>query len=182
MPSGFFLLRLVTKKILLRPCYCSPVMVTQKGLYKNQSSIFNHKQMKRRSVFLATAFAVGLMFTSCSSDDSSSSASGSLEGKWNFETVKYNNLPEEGYEGNQTGCAKDYLQFKANGVYTNGDYEDGCQLTTTNGEYTRSGNTVTLDGDVGTITKLTSSEMKVRTVVESEQGTEIVMVVTFKKA
>lgn len=146
--------------------------------------------MKKTKMMLAGLFGAAMLFTSCSSDDSSSSSSSSLVGKWNFDTVQYSaagqSAPEEPYEDNEPGCAKDYLEFKEDGTLIEGDYwSSECTLETSTGTYTKSGNkvTITFDGEssTATIMSVNDSQLKVKT-TETWEGVTVTTIIKFKKA
>jgi hypothetical protein len=147
--------------------------------------------MKRKNVFVLTAFAVATMFTSCSSDDSSGpSTKGDLVGKWEFSKQSFTGLgqtsPEQDYEGNVPGCAKDYLQFNADGTGVEGDYVQGCDLISTAIGWSRNGKTISIgnaDGDIvsGEIIELTASKLRVKS-QESISGVPVTVNVTFTRA
>ncbi|ESU21297.1 hypothetical protein FCR2A7T_05940 [Flavobacterium cauense R2A-7] len=130
--------------------------------------------MKKITILFAFALVLGLSFASCNKDDdsSSSSSSASLEGKWNFSkedtTVDDTEILVD-YNGNESGCSKDYIMINANGTISSVDYDSfnsPCEVFTDNGTWVRSGNSlsVTLGGETFTseILTLTSSELKVR--------------------
>lgn len=132
--------------------------------------------MKRVSILVASAFVLGLTFTSCSSDDDSSG--GSIIGKWNFSTEKVSfggqTITEGAYSDNQEGCNKDYYEF-AEATLVEGDYYGSeCTLDTYTMTYTRSGNTLTItdDGDVSTmeVISVNSNTLVLRSVEATEAG------------
>ena len=69
--------------------------------------------MKKINVLFVSVLALGMTLASCSTDDSPSSTSGSVEGKWIYNKTAYTYLgvvnPEENYAGNELGCFKDYI-------------------------------------------------------------------------
>lgn len=135
---------------------------------------------------MLSALMSGLMFTSCSSDDGNT-ISGPLEGKWNFDNVSYTvsgiTSPEEDYEGNQTGCPADYVEFVTGGVYHEGDYTNtACELSVDNGTWVRTNNTITINGvEDGTIVKLTETALKVK-YTTTEEGFTVTANISFTKA
>ena len=107
-------------------------------------------------------FAI-LSFTlaSCSDDEESGDLNSSVIGTWKVETMK---ISDDWWQ-------IDYCQFAEGGKYTNvtvvyfdGDYD----IHPSTSRWSQSGNKITIDGDTGTITKISSSSMTV-----SFQGLEI---------
>lgn len=151
--------------------------------------------MKKLGILIASAFLVGMTFTSCSSDDDSSSNNellGSVVGKWNFSTEKYYEngvLVQEGpYSENAPGCSPDYLELFENETAINGDYSNDnsqCTLITYPSMYTRSENTllVTEDGDVSIIqiVEVTSTKLVLKS-NDTYNGMAVSAELTFTKA
>jgi hypothetical protein len=148
--------------------------------------------MKKKVIILfVSALVLGMTFASCSNDDDSP-APASVEGKWNFskmsETVNGVTSSEEDYDGNEPGCVKDYIEFKAGGVFNESDYFDlgsGCELDLTIGTWSKSGNiiTITLEGVVTSVevVSVSSSVLKVK-FSETDGGITTVINTIFTKA
>lgn len=143
--------------------------------------------MKKFSIALASALVLGLSFTSCSSDDNGGGVTAEkLAGKWEFSKQKYSvggqALPEEDYDDNEVGCAKDYIIFNENGTYEEGDYwSSECTLDTWDGAYTLDGKTITVDGQDVIVQTLSGTTLKLKTSY-SEEGVAYTVVMTLKKA
>lgn len=144
--------------------------------------------MRKITILVASAFAFGLTFTSCSGDDDSNG--GSIVAKWNFSTVKYTVNGTVAYNGpyddNEVGCASDNIEIFENGTALETDYfNSDCDFETYPSTYTRDGNTLTVtdDGDVTEIeiVELTSSKLVLRSSDTFEGDTQI-SEITFTKA
>ncbi len=101
----------------------------------------------KKSILFASALVLGLTFTSCSTDEDGEV--GSVEGKWNFSTYTVTTSgitsPVQDYDGNEPGCAKDYVELLASGVAKDGDYSGGdCELDITTGAWVQDGSTLTI--------------------------------------
>lgn len=127
--------------------------------------------MKKINVLFVSALALGITFASCSSDDSPTPTSASVEGKWIYNKTAYTYLgvvnPEENYAGNELGCVKDYIEFKAGGVYADGDYTGtDCLLIRNDGTWSKSGNIITVASSglaaQYELVSVTSSELKMK--------------------
>lgn len=128
--------------------------------------------MKNIYILFVSALVLGLSFASCNEDDDSSNSSAQLEGKWIFSkegAITDGNEELWDYKGNEDGCSKDYIMVNSNGSLTDVDYDSTdspCQMFTTNGTWTRSGNNLTINIEevslTGEIVNLTSSELKVK--------------------
>lgn len=99
-------------------------------------------------LFLSTAFAVATL-TACSSSSSDNDGNNPslIVGSWeSYKLSLYkdgNLIGEELYENN-CDTNKDYVVFNANGTMKNYDYNYDCTLTTSDGEYSIDGNTITV--------------------------------------
>ncbi|MFT6689344.1 MAG: hypothetical protein ACJAX7_002377 [Saprospiraceae bacterium] len=128
--------------------------------------------MKKIIVSFVFVLLLGLVFNSCSSDDSSSTpTSTSVVGKWNFSKVSYTfngqSSPEADYDGNEQGCSKDYIEFKANGVYNEADYSStACVEELSVGTWSKEGSLLTITDDTDTVSVeiigVTTSTLKVK--------------------
>ncbi|UOK42268.1 MULTISPECIES: lipocalin family protein [Flavobacterium] len=128
--------------------------------------------MKDIYILFVSALVLGLSFASCNEDDDSSNSSAQLEGKWIFSkegSITDGNEELWDYEGNEDGCSKDYIMVNSNGSLTDVDYDSTdspCQMFTTNGTWTRSGNNLTINIEeisfTGEIVNLTSRELKLK--------------------
>ncbi|WP_116789766.1 lipocalin family protein [Flavobacterium psychrotrophum] len=88
-----------------------------------------------------------ILLVSCSDDDSSSSVSAEkLIGKWYPTTTQIKGLKAEPYE-NDCATAKDYTEFKANGVGTDVYYDTDCDSNSDNITYTLTGKKITINFD-----------------------------------
>lgn len=144
--------------------------------------------MKKFSILLVSALALGLTFTSCTNDDDNTM--GSVEGKWNFNKVSYTTsgitTPEQDFDDNEPGCNKDYIELLTGGVAKAGDYYDAsCSLDVSTGVWTRSGNTITIvdSGDVETleIVSVSATALKLKSTY-TEGTTSVTVNVSFTKA
>jgi len=153
--------------------------------------IHNLKEISMKKTIMFFVFTLGLVmfFPSCSSDDDSSN-SASVVGKWNFSKMStvINGVasPEMDYDGNETGCAKDFLEFKSGGIYTETDYfGSACELDSSTGTWIQSGSTITITEGPDVITaqviSVTSSVLKVKA-TETDSGITITVNITFTKA
>jgi hypothetical protein len=144
--------------------------------------------MKKLIILFVFAVVAGLNFTSCSSDDDNTSST-SIEGKWNFSkfstTVNGVTSPEMDYEGNETGCPKDFIEIKTGGVFVDGDYSgSSCTLDSFTGTWAKSGNTLTITAESETFTveliSVTSSSMKIKS-SETFNGETVIVNMTFTR-
>lgn len=128
--------------------------------------------MKKTITSFVFALFLGVVFSSCSKDDSpSSSSSASVVGKWNFSkmsfTINGTTSPEMDYDDNEPGCTKNYIEFKTAGVYNEAEYSGTtCVLDLTVGTWSQSGSQLTISAD-GTPTSVevlsvTSTMLKVK--------------------
>jgi hypothetical protein len=151
----------------------------------NVVNYLNKINMKKTIISFVFALFLGLVFTSCSKDDSPSSASASVVGKWNYSKISFTingvTSPEIDYDDDEPGCSKDYIEFKTAGVYNEGDYSGTtCVLDLTVGTWSETGSqlTITADGTPASleILSVTSSTLKVKVKEGADSGT-----VTFVK-
>ena len=103
--------------------------------------------MKKSIILFLLAITSGIVFTSCTKDDSGPVDMNFIEGKWNFNkstatssgfTIPYST----DYFKNEDGCNKDYIQFIAGGVAKYGNYTTGCAFEEKSGTWVQSGNTI----------------------------------------
>lgn len=146
--------------------------------------------MKKLIMLFVFTLVSGLNFTSCTSDNESSSSSSSIVGKWNFSkfttTVSGVTSPEMDWADNEPGCPKNYVEFKTDGVFNGASYSGStCVLDISSGTWVQSGSTVTLT--LGTevttfqVVSVTSSTLKIKT-TETDSGVTYTLNVTFTKA
>ena len=118
--------------------------------------------MKNRLLFLGLA---ALMLTSCSNDDDNSTSIDSTEltKKWYYSSTVFGGttFPYDDHEA----CGKDYIEFVEGGVLRDVDVWD-CEEDVYLMAWDLNGNKITLsdglDTAVGTIKKLTDSELHVQ--------------------
>lgn len=116
--------------------------------------------------------AVVALMTSCSDDDSSSTAVNETTlsaGKWYYSSTKYSALGQAVDQAYEHECttSKDYIAF-ANGVLSDSYHDSDCDEYIDTAAYTISGKTVTVDygeGDTETYTvkSLSSSKLVLET-------------------
>lgn len=109
-------------------------------------------KMKKLGILVASVLLAGMAFTSCASDDDSNNV-GSVVGKWNFSTQKITSngvvINEGPYNGNEQGCATDYIELFDDNTVATGDYNENCELDVTTSTYTRTGNVLNVtDGEI----------------------------------
>ena len=145
--------------------------------------------MKKLIILFVFVLVTGLNLTSCSSDNESTSSS-SIVGKWNFSkySTTFNGVtsPEMDYDGNESGCPKDFIEFKTGGVYNEGDYSGStCVLDSFAGTWVQSGSNITITEGTDVITaqvvSVSSSVLKVKA-TETDSGVTITVNITFVKA
>lgn len=103
--------------------------------------------MKKSIILFLLAITSGIVFTSCTKDDSGPVDMNFIEGKWNFNkstatssgfTIPYST----DYFKNEEGCNKDYIQFIAGGVAKYGNYTTACAFEEKSGTWLQTGNTI----------------------------------------
>ena len=138
--------------------------------------------MKTFKILIATVVLSAFTLTSCSKDDDNVQVPTSIVGKWNYsmEVTQTNVGTSVGpeiiveYTGDEVGCDRDFLEFKADmsvrkGVF-NKNVQNVCTEDAISGTYTKTGDNITINLPVmaeeteeynGTfkITKLTSSQL-----------------------
>jgi Lipocalin-like domain len=120
--------------------------------------------MKNLILILVTLFALA----SCSKSDDNNSTSGNIVGKWSIDKAGAieNGVDVAAFEGNFTGCQKDYTQFLADGTHRLGDYTNAaCNLSVAIGTWTKEGNTIKISGGqfaTYEIESLTETTMKLK--------------------
>jgi hypothetical protein len=138
--------------------------------------------MKKLKMAMFSALALGLAFTSCGDDDSSSNTSGKLEGKWIYSQEKEGDGALTDYE-HTVGCDKDYILISAEAIKDVWFDKEGteCVENSDSVTYTREGNVITTQDGVGTIDKLTATELVVSSIEIGEGGTTVKYVSTYKR-
>lgn len=147
--------------------------------------------MKKIKVALVLLVTGALSLTSCSSDDSGSSAS--IEGKWNPEKTvikSSGNTITQKYDENEAGCDKDYIEFVSGGVLRNVIWFKNAENVCTENAaapqvWSKTDNELSISGGEfdGTydIAKLSGSELRLVS-QESFGGVAATVTVYFKKA
>ncbi|WP_159800349.1 lipocalin family protein [Flavobacterium sp. MK4S-17] len=114
-------------------------------------------------------FALGfaaLFMVSCSDDDNEAVIRKSeLTRTWYPASYKVGNTVTP--HDHQAGCNRDNISFDEEGSFMQVEYAEGCAVTTSTGEYSVSGNRITINiGEqttVGTIKELTENKLVVVT-------------------
>ena len=147
--------------------------------------------MKKISVLFVCASVLSTFLSSCSKDDDSPSTSSSaIEGKWNYNKLSYSQngmtTPEVDHPENEAGCTKDFVEFKAGGILNIGDYTTGCAFTQYSGTWTKTGNNLTASAptlgmsETFEIVSVTATELKLR-VTQTQAGITITFNESFTK-
>jgi hypothetical protein len=146
------------------------------------------KNMKKK--LFVCALVLSTVLFSCSKDDSPSTSSSEIEGKWNYNKLSYSQsgvtTPEVDHPENETGCTKDFVEFKAGGILNIGDYTTGCAFTQYPGTWTKAGNNLTVSApsvgmsDTFEIVSVTATELKLR-VTHTQSGITITVNESFTK-
>lgn len=130
--------------------------------------------MKKITIFCLSMLAVAFSLTSCNKDDNSGSGDAAgIQGKWTYHKEGGMFEGEEilmAYEGNEEGCAKDYITIGATSfVETDYDSFDApCEVFTYEASYVKSGNTLSVTWpdeetpETFEIVTLTNSELKIK--------------------
>ena len=130
--------------------------------------------MKNVKLLLAGVLIAGLSFTSCSKDDdNSSSTDGNIVGKWTptkTVTSVSNQEVEAEYTSNEPGCEKDFTEFVEGGVlkdviYYKNSSEVCTQDADATSTWSKTGTSLTIDGDTYEVTRLTGSELRFKSTV-----------------
>jgi hypothetical protein len=126
--------------------------------------------MKKVYLLFVSILIFGVLFTSCTKDDSGPVDMNLIEGKWNFNkstatssgiTIPY---PTD-YFKNEDGCNKDYIDIKTGGIVKYADSSLNCVLIEKDGTWTQSANTITINVTgtslIGTfnVTSLSATEL-----------------------
>ncbi len=119
--------------------------------------------------FLAITF-LSVIISCSKDDDNSSSSTENIVGKWSVDkagAIENGNEIDVGpFEGNITGCQKDYSEFLANGNYKLGDYSNAqCNLSEVAGTWAKEGNIIKISGGqfaTYEIVSLTETSMKLK--------------------
>lgn len=127
-----------------------------------------------KATFLtASALLMVLGFSSCDKDDDKYELpAATLTGKWFYSKVGTTIGGAEvlgDYDGNETGCSKDYIELGNGGQYADVDYDSTdspCEVFTDTGSYAVTGNTVVIDTGEDTVTatllNLSYTELKLK--------------------
>lgn len=135
--------------------------------------------MKQIKVLLA-AVIITAFSASCSSDDNGDSTSGNIMAKWTptktVTSLNGNNQDPANYSGNEAGCDKDYTEFLTGGVVKDVVfYHNAAEACTEDADasstWSKNGNTLVIDGDSYEITKLTGSELRYKSTVQTGGAT-----------
>ena len=128
--------------------------------------------MKTKSILVALILSIGLLTSSCSSNENDGNTIAPIIGKWGIVKVGTNINGVETLTDapqNQNGCDHDFINLKIDNSLTTGDYSSlvsPCALSTLSGTYTKSGGTLTtvINGATTTydIVNLTLSELKLK--------------------
>lgn len=125
----------------------------------------------RKTILMLFMFTASVMsFVSCSSDDSDSSSSSNIVGKWQHEKAGGILGGEEILLPYEHDCPtkKDYIEFLSNGTGRSYYYDQNCQLEEggEGGTWDKSGNILTLSGEDGTnefeILTLNNTTLKIK--------------------
>ena len=105
--------------------------------------------MKKTSIVFFLSLILGILFSSCTKDDSGPVDMNYIAAKWNFNkstatsgafTIPYST----DYFKNEDGCNKDYIELVVGGVAKYGNYTTACAFEERTGTWTQSGNTITI--------------------------------------
>lgn len=127
--------------------------------------------MKKVAILFISVLSLGLSLTSCNKDDGSTDSnttSASLEGKWSYSKIDYSPVGGvEDYPFNNEGCSKNFLELKANGITSEGEYfGDECTLDLYAGTWTKDGNTITVTSEewsnVYTLVSVSATELRLK--------------------
>ncbi|WP_396161330.1 lipocalin family protein [Flavobacterium sp.] len=114
--------------------------------------------MKKTILLFVSILFLGLSLNSCDSDDSGSSTSGNIVGKWEFSkqgTIVSGSEVLTNYE--HASCGKDSFRFLADNSMIDYYYEDNptngfCYDYTDEATWTKDGNTITINYGAGDVT------------------------------
>jgi hypothetical protein len=138
------------------------------------------KTMKKLSVLFVAALALGMSFVSCDKDDDKDAA---IEGKWYFSKLAYTYgttaIPEIDFP-NACSTKKDFIELKTGGVSIEGSYDSECVLDQYTSTWSKSGNTLVLDGENFEILSLTNTTIKVKSSY-TEEGETVSEVTTLTR-
>ena len=140
--------------------------------------------MKKTILLFVSVLTLGLVSTSCSSDDDAEGAS--IVGKW--EVSKEGTLvgTVEDLEVYEHACTtKDNIEFKANGTVVSSFYYGiDCISESDSGTYTKSGNTVTFTDEDGSypfiIKELSATTLKFYDTYE-EDGVQVTEIIVYTR-
>jgi hypothetical protein len=138
------------------------------------------KKMSKLSVLFVAALALGMSFVSCDKDDDKDAA---IEGKWYFSKFAYTigttAIPEIDYP-NACSSKKDFIELKTGAVSIIGLYNSECVLGQDTSTWSKSGNTLVLDGESVEILSLTNTTIKVKSSY-TEEGETVSEVTTLTR-
>jgi hypothetical protein len=138
------------------------------------------KKMSKLSVLFVAALALGMSFVSCDKDDDKDAA---IEGKWYFSKIAYtigtDATPETDYQ-NDCSTKKDFIELKTGGVSIEGFHNSECVLDQDTSTWSKSGNTLVLDGESVEILSLTNTTIKVKSSY-TEEGETVSVVTTLTR-
>ena len=129
--------------------------------------------MKKSFLLFVSIVSLSLTFNSCSNDDDNNSAtSGTIVGEWEFlkeGTIVSGTEFLTAYE-HTSGCNKDYIEFKSNGIAEDYSYEKpsgSCIEYVDAATWTKDGNALSINyggGDFfdGEILTLNSTTLKIK--------------------
>ena len=96
-----------------------------------------------KKLFFFIVIIISLL--SCNKDENV--VAPSIVGKWNFEKQIYTEnttiYPEENYP-NEAGCNKNYIELTSSNTFKEIDYYSNCTYMAYNGNWTKSGNTISI--------------------------------------
>ena len=129
--------------------------------------------MKTKNIIVALALSIGLLITSCSSNDENEGDTlAPITGKWGLVKVGVNVGGVETLTDppqNVSGCDHDYLKFNIDKTVDSGDYDSAvspCALTIISGTYSRPDSKLTtvINGVTKTydIVNLTLTDLKLK--------------------
>ncbi len=135
--------------------------------------------MKSIKLMLATALLAGFSFTSCSDDDGGSSTGGNIVGKWTpTKTVTSVNgrNDSKNYADNEPGCDKDYTEFVTGGqvkevVFFKNASSVCTEDAQTGSTWSKADTTLIINSQSYEITRLTGSELTIKSTVTTGGAT-----------
>jgi hypothetical protein len=142
----------------------------------------------KKLLLLKLTFVLTLICTGCSNDDDNNSTT-SIVGKWRTEKFDYytdNQFDNTEITVEENSTCPDYIEFKTNGNYESIDKDVDCVTSVDeSGTYTFNGTTLTNNSNgsitTGTVTYLTTTDLKIEFIETSLGGTIFKNVGYFKK-